>query len=220
MVGVRLIKQKWYVLIGVLILAGFFYAIRPDSKANWNMSYIFVFSRWWYVPFTAFILYLCDYLIPFLATMNPTKLWYIPLGAVAFVFFTGIIDIQENKTFADDNVHIKWYRYECKFANWEDVGYVDYSTEKWASSWYTKDYGTKYFRDISEREIDSLLNSGDTLTIGLDYYSWNLGHRLCMKYFGQKLFQQFGRSLYAGNVVKERLWREGNVYQSEVLGVY
>ena len=71
-VGIRLVnwnfsKQKKILLsISVLFVVAIIYLIRPDAGRNWSFQQVFLSSRWFYVPFITALLYVFDYLLPFL----------------------------------------------------------------------------------------------------------------------------------------------------------
>lgn len=64
LIGVRIIKQKWYVTLIATFAAIFFYLIRQDVGRNWTFEQILNSSRWFYVPILTIMLYCFDYFLP------------------------------------------------------------------------------------------------------------------------------------------------------------
>jgi uncharacterized membrane protein len=70
LLGLRFAK-KFYVL-GLVVVAVCVYLVRPDSDGRFfDTSFLFYNPRIWYVPTLAGLLYLCDYLLPFLVHRYP-----------------------------------------------------------------------------------------------------------------------------------------------------
>lgn len=68
---VGIIRHKWYVVLGFIILAVGFFLIRPDAdRSFWNVEQLFYSSRWYYLPILTGILLVFDRLLPYL-TIRP-----------------------------------------------------------------------------------------------------------------------------------------------------
>ena len=62
---VGIIKHKWYVITGFIIMALTFYFIREDSGRNWTIEQILNSPRWFYLPMLTFILLVFDSILPY-----------------------------------------------------------------------------------------------------------------------------------------------------------
>lgn len=219
LIGMRLEKsQKLWILFIVLFTAGL-YLIRPDydRQSFTNLTIIIHSSRWYYLPAIMLILYLCDFILPYSEkNLNIDKRMLKVFGAGILIFFSfGINDIYQNKTFNEDGVMF-WYRYECKFSNWKDIGQIDYATEVHPAEWYgKKDVG--YFQIYSKRKIDSLLIAGDTLTVGLGQVGVNTCAQFASAYIGG--YNKYIPYLYSGRVIKLKLWAEKKQVYHKIMEV-
>jgi 4-amino-4-deoxy-L-arabinose transferase-like glycosyltransferase len=73
LIGVRLLPfkdKRWLILSGCLVLTAITFFIRPDAGrftgSNDFFALIDVSSRWYYIPYLAFILYTFDIFLPYL----------------------------------------------------------------------------------------------------------------------------------------------------------
>lgn len=64
----------------------------------------------------------------------------------------------------------KWYSQETNFSDWRNAPPMDYSSNAVVANYYSGGRA-KYLRAENLQEIQSRLAQGDTLLVGLDYYS-------------------------------------------------
>lgn len=63
---VGIIKQKWYIITGFVVIALIFYFIREDSGRNWTIEQVFNSPRWFYLPCLTGVLLVFDIILPYL----------------------------------------------------------------------------------------------------------------------------------------------------------
>jgi hypothetical protein len=168
LVGVKLIKQKKHVLIGSIIFAAIFYFLRQDvgeRQVNFT-TYIWQSSRFLYLPSLVILLYFFDYLYKYLNKI------FMVIAVIFLSFYFVIDDIDISNEI--DKIDNQWYRREVSFADWRNVGQVDYSTQPNISEYYSKK-STKILgkSDLLNWQKDSIslsnqLMRGDTVTMGID----------------------------------------------------
>lgn len=211
--GLRLLDQKKWLLPAIIILGILFFLFRPDSTrfvSSFNTG-VFHFSRFWYIPLVSLILYFCDYLIPYSKKHAhlTTRFYIIITIIVTTYFFFSISNILSNKSFQDDGVNLFWYRSECKISNWKEIGKVDFATEQYAAQWYGGSKCERFYI-TNQSKIDSLLNAGDTLTIGFGQTAINVSRDVTMRYIGPDIYNRYIRHLFYGGIVKLKLWKRDN----------
>jgi hypothetical protein len=96
---------------------------------------------------------------------------------------------------------------------------VDYATEIAPARWYSGQDKVGYFQHYSKNKIDSLLRSGDTLTVGVGQLAINTCNQFTMDYIGKDIYNRYMRNLYTGDVIKLKLWRQNNKLYHSYLGV-
>lgn len=57
LIGLKVFRQKKYILVLIFIIAGVLYFMRGDSDRAWTFAQFLTSSRWWYLPALAIILY-------------------------------------------------------------------------------------------------------------------------------------------------------------------
>jgi hypothetical protein len=57
LVGLKIIKQKKYILLGAGLLTTVLYFIREDSGRGWTLTQFLNSPRWWYLPVLGIMLY-------------------------------------------------------------------------------------------------------------------------------------------------------------------
>ena len=221
LIGFRIRKNERLWIAFIVLLTVGFYIIRPDTdnKAFSNMTIVLNSARWFYLPLIALALSLCDYVIPYsLKRLDIDMRVFRVIGIGVLVFFSfGINTIYQNKTFNDEGITY-WYRYECKFSNWRNIGDIDYATELYSGRWYSSnDVG--YFQTYSKAGIDSQLNAGDTLKVGVGQLGVNTCYQFLCGYLGQKEVNKYIHYLYSGGVLKIDIWKQNDL-ESPQDGVY
>lgn len=214
-VTIKMIKQKKWVLLFLLVIAGFTYFIRPDVG---NVSLNIMSSRWWYLILISLTLYVCDYVLPFIKSLKPEKIIYIPLIFIFCLIHLHWLDtFYSNETFTAEAMSLlpatdKYlYRSECKFSDWRDCGKLDFATEYNNAAWYGGGH-PKYFHNDSQKLIDSMLIKGDTLKVGLGQLSINLCSGFILRCFGRDFFskdKKYVQRLYFGDVIIVKMWYKG-----------
>jgi hypothetical protein len=98
----------------------------------------------------------------------------------------------------------KWFKQEVFFSDWRDTGEFDFSTNA-VVTWFYSGKLPIYLRQENNGLYESMLDSGDTITVGIDYYAFNMSRM----FFTDTFFRQFGKDLANGKVIRLRLWKEG-----------
>jgi len=154
LLGVKLLKQKWWVIVGAVVFSLIMYFIRPDASRFTNSGGLEMWtyaSRFWYLPALAIILYLFEF-----------KIKYVQYAVGIVVLFLAVQYLPNLKT----ETEMLWYRKEVRFADWRDKE-IDYGTNVLQSMYYTGGK-PKYFRTGNLEGYIKDLES-DTLLVGVDY---------------------------------------------------
>jgi hypothetical protein len=212
LIGIRVLNQKKWFLILLAVLAVGFYFIRPDvgRQAFTDIDFIIISTRWFYLILISLCLYACDYFLPYLERFKHlSKVYPIILTVAGYIFLTGIFDILNNKN------EMLWYRQECKISNWRNIRDVNYATEIDNAEYYG---GNKvgYFQHWESKKIDSLLNAGDTLRIGMGQLAIGVCYPFISRYMGQANINKYAWYLYEGNTIKVDLWKDRKVFYHRV----
>lgn len=155
LLGVKIIKQKWFIPVIAFLFALLLFYFRPDTERFTNQAGLEMWlysSRFWYLPALALLLYIFEF-----------KIKPLQIALVIVVIFFSVEPLQTMNTETD----VKWYRREVRFANWRNVGKVDYATNVY-QAWYYSGHEPKYFRANNFNEFIKDIKN-DTLIIGIDY---------------------------------------------------
>lgn len=106
-----------------------------------------------------------------------------------------------------------WYASEVCFADWRDVGPVDFSSNP-GLSWYYSGHMPAVLRPAHEDSLFARLDAGDTLLLGFDYYAFKQSR----PYIDERLLSHIGEGLLEGRVAKVKLWVEEGQYVMELQG--
>ena len=115
----------------------------------------------------------------------------------------------------------KWYSRPVWFADWRNVGPVDFSTNVPVSMWYSGKHPGSYrangwagfYGIFFPTATDSIVFPPDwTVTVGIDYYALNISR----PYVPERVIQNYGRYLADGEVLILRAYRSGILIQFEV----
>ena len=208
-VGLKFKQKKW-IIFALLIFTAISFYIRPDYDRNIPFSFILKSTRWYYLIAISFILYSCDYFIPFIK-----KHWkefsIIPISVILIIFcLWNDIDVY-------NNAKSGWYRWECEmFSDWRNVGWVDYATDISPAQWYGLNADVGYFQHWGTKYINASLVSGDTLTVGLGQLALGVCAPFIIKYIGKESLYHYAPYIADGKVIKLKIWAKGNrIYQSQ-----
>ena len=155
LLGIKIIKQKWFVLVAAVLVSVILFYIRPDTERFTNQAGLEMWmysSRFWYLPALALLLYLFEF-----------KIKFVQIGLALITLFLAF----ETLPNIDKETDVKWYRREVRFADWRNVGEVDYGTNL-LQSWYYTGHEPKYFRAYNFNEFIKDIQD-DTLIVGIDY---------------------------------------------------
>jgi len=209
-VGLKIFNKKW-IMFALLILTAISFYIRPDYDRNIPFSFILKSTRWYYLILISFTLYSCDYFIPFIKE-RWEEFTIVPLAVILFLFcLWNDIDVY-------NNAKSGWYRWECEmFSDWRNIGWVDYATDISPAQWYGSNQDVGYFQHWSVKKINASLIGGDTLTIGLGQLALGVCAPFIVKYIGKENLYKYAPYIAEGEVVKLRLWVEGDKIYQEVI---
>ena len=105
-----------------------------------------------------------------------------------------------------------WFRKEVRFSDWRNVKKVEYSTNAIVTNWYTGGH-SKYLRQEQQKEIQTKINNGDTVTIGLDF---NALAPISRMYFTDKYLASVYDRLYNEEVITIKIWGKNDlIYMNE-----
>lgn len=110
-----------------------------------------------------------------------------------------------------------WYNQEVTISDWRNVGVVDYSTNAIVSAYYNflngNEYNTNYLRDGYMEKFREDMYSGDTVTLGLDYYALTgVSYPIVEAYFGMDFLKRIYPYLASGQVVRIKIWYNEFIY--------
>lgn len=106
-----------------------------------------------------------------------------------------------------------WFRKEVRFSDWRNVPSVDYSTNALVTQWYSGK-PTKYFRQEEIQGFVNRLNSGDTLTLGIDYYAIFPVSKIWLDKLNPKIFYDVYSNIEtekSWSVVVIKVWWNGKI---------
>lgn len=225
-VGYNFKHKKVKLMFGIIVISAVvLYLIRPDIHYDgWNRNLWSIFqtaSRWWYLPMISFALYMSDYGISFMKEMQYEKKIVYPLLIVVSVLFLHWDEaIYKNVTFSNElqsffpTMDKYWYRQDCKFSDYRGCGKLDFATEWSLGSWYGGKQ-TRYFSHYEMKRVDSLLNAGDTLKIGMGKLGISSCTDMINKYFGKDFLKRYEGCFYIGGIIKVRLFEKDHKYYSD-----
>jgi hypothetical protein len=105
-----------------------------------------------------------------------------------------------------------WFRKEVRFSDWRNAKKVEYSTNAIVTNWYSGGQ-SKYLRGEQQKEIQTKINNGDTVTIGLDF---NALAPISRMYFTDKYLASVYDRLYNEEVITIKIWGKNDIiYMNE-----
>ena len=104
-----------------------------------------------------------------------------------------------------------WYRNEVKFSDWRNVKEVEYSTNAVVANWYSGGH-SQYFRKEQMKQIDSELDKGDTVKIGVDCQALT---PISRQFLEEKFLADNYFRLSDGEVITIKMWKKNNLIRFE-----
>ncbi len=215
LIGIKLFKQKKYVFVGAILIAGISYFLRPDvGKKQVNfLDFFWQSSRFFYLPAIVFLLYFFDYIYKYI---NLTFMLII-IVIVSIFFIVDDIDIYNEV----DKIDNQWYRKEIYFSDWRKVGCVDYATQPNLAEYYsyklTKIIGESDILDWKKdnNKLNEELREGNIITLGIDRRgNWTKCKEYLIKIIPDLFVDENYRKFiiltyYNKMVLRLKVWKDG-----------
>ena len=105
-----------------------------------------------------------------------------------------------------------WFRKEVRFSNWRNAKKVEYSTNPIVTDWYSGGH-SKYLRREQQKEIETKINNGDTVTVGLDFNALAPISRI---FFTDDYLTSIYNRLYNEEVITIKIWgKNDSIFMNE-----
>lgn len=183
--GVKIWKQKYWIIGILLITALIVYFNRPDAGAGKN---IFIYrTRLLYLPLLVLLLYI---------TERNWNFRIIKGLNFKLVLFIGII--LTSLAFLPAHKYNQWYSHEVRFSDWRNAGYFEFATNAHVSHWY----GGSPCYEFLPRHIplfNKMIEKGYTVRLGLDLYALEEDYS---KSLPKEILDKYRDYLLAGNILR------------------
>lgn len=184
-IGVRFHKQKIWIIAVLFVVAAISFANKENTQMN--IYAITNYSRLFYLPLLALLLYATEYKLDFTLYKKVT----VKVALFTCVLFLSI-------WFMPASDYGKWYSKDVAYSDWRNAGQFDFATNQFPANWYSGGKALD-FKDKFMPLFNKMIVEGRTVRIGLDYRALQDNYKEVLP---RDLINKFAPYLERGEIVR------------------